>query len=157
MSGRWLACWPIFALGAIGVISGGLLAAAIAPAPTEHGAWAAAYLVLVVGVAQIALSAGQAALSQTPSSTRLVAVEGACWNVANALVIAGIVANLPLVVYAGGALLVVALAIFAHPVRGETRPINGNRWPVYAFRALVGLLLVSIPTGLVLATIRSGS
>jgi hypothetical protein len=157
VNSRWIVSWPLFALGAVGVISGGLVAAAIAPDPTEHGSWAAAYLVLVVGVAQIALSAGQAVLSVTARSAGVVAVEAACWNVANALVIAGTVADVHAIVYAGGALLVVALAIFANGARGATTVAHARRWSVYAFRALVVLLLVSIPVGLVLATVRNGA
>ena len=156
LSTRWSVSWPLFAFGAIGVVSGGLVAAAIAPAPTEHGAWAAAYLVLVVGVAQIALSAGQAWLAADAPSSRVVMAEAACWNMANALVVAGTITNAHPVVYVGGALLVAALAIFASGVRGAA-PVRGKRWPVYVFRGLLALLLVSIPTGLVLATIRTGA
>ncbi len=156
---RWAASWPLFALGAIGIVSGGLVAAATAPSPTEHGSWAAAYLVLVVGVAQIALAAGQAALSANSPSARLIDIETVGWNVANGLVVAGTLANIHALVYAGGALLVVAPATFASGVRGHeaTTVLRGSRWPLYAFRALVVLLLVSVPTGLVLATVRGGA
>lgn len=156
MSGRWAVSWPLFAVGALGVVSGGLVAAAIAPAPTEHGSWAAAYLVLVVGVAQIALGSGQALLAPNAPSSRVVALEAVCWNAANALVIAGTITNTHPVVYVGGAVLVAALAMFANAARGATPLVRGKRWPLHVFRALVAVLLVSIPTGLVLATIRSG-
>jgi hypothetical protein len=150
---RWVVSWPLFTIGAVGVIAGGLVAAATAPSPSEHGSWAAAYLVLVVGVAQIGLAAGQAALSAHPPTSRVIRLEAVGWNVANALVIAGTLADVNVTVYAGGALLVVALAMFGYGVREAT----SRHWPVYAFRALVVLLLVSIPTGLVLATVRGGS
>ncbi|HEX7105216.1 MAG TPA: hypothetical protein VF218_04560 [Acidothermaceae bacterium] len=156
-SARWVGSWPLFAIGGIGVIAGGLVAAATAPSPTEHGSWAAAYLVLVVGVAQVALGAGQLALCEGTPSTRLVGLEAAGWNVGNALVIAGTLAGNAAAVYAGGALLVVALATFTHGVRRSPALSRGGRLLLYAFRTLVLLLLVSIPTGLVLATIRGGS
>lgn len=150
---RWAVSWPLFSIGAVAVIAGGLVAAATAPSPSEHGSWAAAYLVLVGGVAQIGLAAGQAALSARPVPGRVIRLEAVSWNVANALVIAGTLTGSNAVVYAGGALLVIALAMFGQGVREST-----NRyWLLYAFRALVVLLLVSIPTGLVLATVRGGS
>lgn len=158
---RWVVSWPLFAVGALGVIAGGLVAAATAPSASEHGSWAAAYLVLVVGVAQIALAAGQAALSTHPPTRSLVVAETACWNIANALVIAGTLADVNAIVYVGGAMLVVALATFGYGVRG-TLPAGEQhrqriRWLVYGFRVVVIVLLVSIPTGLVLATVRGGS
>jgi NADH:ubiquinone oxidoreductase subunit 6 (subunit J) len=155
---RWAVSWPLFAIGTLGVISGGLVAAATAPSPSEHGSWAAAYLVLVVGVAQIALGAGQAALAAHPPSRRLVDLQTAGWNVANALVIVGTLADVNALVYVGGALLVVVLAMFGYGVREKAELVHGRRtrWPLYAFRGLVLLLLVSIPTGLVLATVRGG-
>jgi hypothetical protein len=51
--------WPLLAPGVLGVISGGLIAAAVSHAPTSGTVWLAAYLVLVVGVAQLALGLGQ--------------------------------------------------------------------------------------------------
>jgi hypothetical protein len=156
LNSRWKSSWPLFAVGALGVVSGGLVAAAIAPAPTEHGSWAAAYLVLVVGVAQIALAAGQAAFLARPPTSKVVALELVSWNVANATVIAGTVTDTHPVVYTGGAILAVALAIFVSEARGMTALPGGRKWPVHAFRALVAVLLVSIPVGLVLATIRNG-
>jgi hypothetical protein len=158
---RWVVSWPLFAIGALGVIVGGLVAAATAPSASEHGSWASAYLVLVVGVAQIALAAGQAALSTHPPTRWVVVAEAACWNIANSLVIAGTIADVNAIVYVGGAMLVVALATFGYGVRGA-RPVGGQtsqriRWLVYGFRAVVIVLLVSIPTGLVLATVRGGS
>jgi hypothetical protein len=151
--------WPLFTIGAVGIVAGGLVAAATAPSASEHGSWAAAYLVLVVGVAQIALAAGQAALSADLLSGRVVGLEAGGWTVANALVIAGTLAGIDALVYVGGALLVVALAIFAYAVRGTAGSLprladQHMRWLLYTFRAVVFLLLVSIPIGLVLATVR---
>lgn len=45
---------PFLAIGTACVIAGGFVAAVTAHAPAEHASWAAAYLVLVAGVAQMA-------------------------------------------------------------------------------------------------------
>src|SRR5579875_3107512 len=99
---------PFAAFGTACVIAGGLVAAATAPAPSGHGSWAAAYLVLVGGVAQVALGAGQALLAPRSPSRRLVAAEFAGWNAGNAAVLAGTLAGVTPLVDAGGALLVAA-------------------------------------------------
>lgn len=139
---------PFAALGTACVVAGGLVAAATAPVPSEHGSWAAAYLVLVAGVAQVGLGGGQALLAPRLPSRRLVAAEFAGWNAGNAAVLAGTLLHLTALVYVGGALLVAALALLVHGVRGA----GGRRgWPLHAFRLLVVVLLVSIPAGLLLA------
>lgn len=110
---------PFAAFGVACVIAGGLVAAVTAPAPTEHASWSAAYLVLVAGVAQIGLGAGQALLAAGAPSGRLLAAEFAAFNAGNAAVIAGTVLRVPPVVDAGGVLLVVSLALLLHAVRGS--------------------------------------
>ena len=159
----------MFAIPGFGcIIGGGLVAAAIAPAPTEHGAWAVAYLVLVGGIAQLALGAGQRLLTprtpRTPTSAAIRAqVVG--WNAGNAVVIAGTLADLTVLVSIGGAVLVGVLASFVFAVRGAAggergRPDAGAPgrpdWLLYGYRALVVVLLVSIPIGLVLSHLRHG-
>jgi hypothetical protein len=49
VSARCSAALPFVALGAVCVVAGGLVSAASAFAPSEHAAWAAAYLVLLAG------------------------------------------------------------------------------------------------------------
>jgi hypothetical protein len=44
---------PFVILGAGAVVAGGLVAAASSVAPSAHASWAAGYLVLVAGVAQV--------------------------------------------------------------------------------------------------------
>jgi hypothetical protein len=134
-------------IGGACVIAGGLTAAITAHAPSEHAAWAAAYLVLVAGAAQIGLGVGRAWLAdRMPSHKRLVGELGS-WNFGNAAVIAGTVTGLTAVVDLGGALLLVALALLlaAVPTRGRTC------WPLALYRALIVLVLASVPTGLILA------
>lgn len=83
------AALPFVVLGAACVVAGGLVAAAVAMAPSQLGSWAAAYLVLVGGVAQVALGAGQALLASRPPGRRAVAAGVAGWNAGNGAVLAG--------------------------------------------------------------------
>lgn len=145
---RCSAALPFAVAGVTCVLAGGLVAAAVALAPSEHGAWASAYLVLVAGLSQVALGLGQALLASQAPSRRVVAAEAGAWNGGNAAVMAGVLLGTTPLVDAGGVLLVFALALLVHGVRGAG---PRRRWPLYAYRLLVGILLVSIPTGLLLA------
>lgn len=149
---RRFAAVPFGALGTGCVVAGGLVAVATAPAPSTHASWAAAYLVLVAGVAQVALGLGQAVLAPHVPSRRRVTVQVGAWNAGNAAVLAGTLTSVTPVVDTGGALLVLGLALLAGAVRGDVRH-PGRRWPRYGFRLLVLVLLVSIPVGLALARI----
>jgi hypothetical protein len=141
---------PFAVAGAVSVFAGGLLAAAIAaPAPTRHGVWAVAYLVLVLGVSQILLGAGQALLVSAPPSARGAAVTATVFNVANVAVLVGVVTDHVVVFDAGSLLLVVALVLFLYGVRRGAR----RGWPLYAYRLFVALLVVSIPIGMLLTTV----
>ncbi|HEX6197148.1 MAG TPA: hypothetical protein VFZ63_13135 [Jiangellaceae bacterium] len=147
-SARWSAALPLAAAGAASVVAGGLVAAFTAAVPSEHGAWVAAYLVLVAGVAQLGLGVGQALLAPRPPSRRLVAAELIAWNGGSAAVIAGTLLDAVLLVDAGGVLLVFALALLVRGVRGSGR--RGGWW-LQLYRLLATVVLVSVPIGLLLA------
>ncbi len=149
---RWSPALPFAAFGAACIVLGGLVSAAIAPTPTEHGSWAVAYLVLVGGVAQVALGAGQALLAPAAPSRRVARSEMIGWNAGNAAVLAGTLLGFTWLADIGGAILVVSLALVTRQMRGATRR---PAWPLYLYRGLVALVLVSIPVGLVLAEFRS--
>lgn len=138
-------------IGGASVIVGGLLAAVTSPLHLAHGSWAAAYLVLVNGVAQIALGKTQAALAGSPSR-RAAASELVAWNTGSAAVIGGTLVRLPLIVDVGGLLLIIALAMMIATVRGKTA---GPRWALWTYRVVLVVVLVSIPIGLVLAHLRA--
>lgn len=140
--------WPFTIVGVACVIAGGLVAAITSVSPTEQLAWSAAYLVLVAGVAQVGLGLGQQFLPTRPPSRRLVLGELALWNVGNAAVMYGTLAGAVAVVDVGGALLVLTLGLVGYASRGAART-----WLLHGFRALIAILLVSIPVGLVLARI----
>jgi hypothetical protein len=148
---RWPAAVPFAVIGSACVVAGGLVAAATAPAPSEHASWAAAYLVLVAGVAQVALGTGQALLAPRPPARRALAPELIGWNAGNAGVLAGTLLGIGWLADIGGALLAVALILAIGGVRGAAQL---PAWPRRLYRALAGLLLVSIPVGLVIATVR---
>jgi hypothetical protein len=143
-----MAAAPFVLVGAVAVVAGGLVSAVSAMSPSELGSWSAAYLVLVAGVAQIALGIGQAGLAPRTPSRAIVAGQFSLWNLGNLAVLVGTLLDVVPVVDLGGALLVVALALLAAAVRGAPERKLRVLW---AFRLLVVVLLVSIPVGLVLA------
>lgn len=143
---RWRAAAPFAIAGSCCIIAGGLIAAVTAHDPTRHGVWAVAYLVLVGGVTQVALGAGQAILShEVPPRTRTIR-EFALLNAGNAGVIAGTLLERTWIVDAGAILLVIALFLFLRGVRG----VPGTA-PVIVYRLLIVFVMGSIPVGLVLA------
>lgn len=157
LAGRRHELLPFTVSGVLCVIAGGLVAAVTASSPTEHGTWAAAYLVLVCGVAQAGLGLGQA-LFTASTSAPVVAVQFVGWNVGNAAVLVGTLAGLTALVDLGGGLLVVTLGLLARgliPAAGVCRVAGALRCCLYGYRLLVLLLLVSIPVGLILARVRA--
>lgn len=146
---------PFAVAGVLSVITGGLLAAVTARAPSEHATWSVAYLVLVCGVAQIGLGLGRTRVTAAPSN-RVAAIEFTGWNLGNAAVLLGTVTDATALVDVGGVLLVVALTLFARDsLRGPTSPPGRvDRWLRYGHRLLVLLLLASVPVGLILARVR---
>jgi hypothetical protein len=147
---RWPAIRPFALIGAACVVSGGLVAAVARPLGFALGSWLAAFLVLVGGVAQLALGAGQAWWRDQRPSRRRVAVESWTWNVGVAATIAGSLLATPALTTVGGAATAAALVVFLDAMRSSTGP----RWALLAYRAVLVLVLVSTPVGLVLAWTR---
>ncbi|HJB64280.1 MAG TPA: hypothetical protein H9769_11295 [Candidatus Microbacterium pullistercoris] len=140
------------AIGAALVILGGLVAAVASPLQLPSGSWLAAYLVLVCGVPQYA--AGR--LMARAGAVRIGWMMLACWNVANAAVIGGTLTRIPLVVDAGGILLLVPLIVAVRALlRRDGSVLRGSAWRGVLV-ALIAVLIVSMPIGLVLAHLRAG-
>lgn len=141
---------PFLVAAAVGVISGGLVAAVTDPLDLEHGSWAAAFLVLVVGVGQAVLGAGQVHLGARPDR-RTVVAQMVSYDVASALVILGTLVTSPALVAVASALFLVSLVLFARValVEGEAGPIRS------LYLAVLVLLIVSTPVGIVLSIVRS--
>ena len=65
--------------------------------------------------------------------------------------IGGTLVRLPVIVDFGGMMLVIALALMIRTVRGS---LVRRRWLLWTYRAMVAVILVSIPIGLVLSSLR---
>lgn len=126
-----------------------MVAAAVATAPSQLGSWAAAYLVLVGGVTQVALGAGPALLAPQSPGRRAVTAELAGWNAGNGAVLAGTLLGATWLADVGGAALIAALALALAGIRGA---VSHPAWPLHLYRALIALMLVSIPVGLVIGS-----
>lgn len=148
---RWSSAQPFVIIGSVLITTGGIVAAITRPASFEAGSWVAAYLVLVGGVAQIALGVGQAWISGAVPTASLVWKQAVAWNLGGALVVAGTLITVPILTSVGGVMLAVALALFLVGLR-ETGPVPS--WAVITYRGLAGFVLLSVPVGLVLAWLR---
>ena len=151
ITASWRACWPFFVMGGIGIIAGGIASAASAGSPSYLASWAVAYLVLVVGVAQIAFGAGVAALMRADQSTPPLGAIFALFNLGNAGVLAGTLLQdrmnqSVLLVDLGSLLLAGSLLLGLRIARGAAP----SRFRVL-FMLLVAGLLISILIGMVLA------
>lgn len=152
---RWRWAVPFVVIGSVAVVAGGLVAAVTGPTDFEHGSWLAAFLVLVGGVAFIALGAGQAWLTSERPSERVVRLELGVWNAGVAATIVGTLVTAPWLTTIGGLATLAALAVFLRTVL-RPRAADVPRWAWRGYVAGVGVLLVSTPIGLLLAWIRAG-
>ncbi|WP_132993064.1 hypothetical protein [Gordonia zhaorongruii] len=142
---------PHTAAGSAFVIIGGLVAAVAGPLDLTKGSWLAAYLVLVCGVALIVIGAAQQHLTTAiRARTRVWQLAG--WGVANALVIVGSLASVPLVTDAGSVLLFATLAVTAWTAWPLLRT---RRTAAFVYVAVLIVLAVSVPIGSVLAHARA--
>ncbi len=147
---RWAVAARFGVIGVLCVIAGGLVAAVTAPSASEKSSWAAAYLVLVAGVAQIGLGVGPAFLAPRAPSRLSSVGTLALWNLGNASVLAGVLLTLTVLVDLGGIALVIALVLALRTVGHSTGPVLLRR----AYWLLTAVLGLSIPIGLVLTRIR---
>lgn len=139
---------PFLVVGVACVIGGGLVSAAMAPAATYHSSWAVAYIVLVAGVAQVALGLGQARVTGGDVPPRVLRSELAAWNLGNAAVLAGTLLDVAPALYAGSALLIAALVLVLYAIR-DAQPGPA----LVATRVIVALLGISMPVGIVLQAV----
>ncbi|MBM7367889.1 hypothetical protein [Gordonia hydrophobica] len=132
--------------GAALVVVGGLVAAATGPLDLEKGSWLAAYLVLVGGVALIAIGIAQQHLP-TPVPVPLQIVQLSGWAVANVVVMLGGLLSSSVTINVGAVLLLLVLALTWWAGHGliRTRSVLA-----YAYLAILTILIVSAPIGMVL-------
>lgn len=146
MAVRWRAATPFVALGIAAIIAGGLVAAAVAQHSAEHPVWTSAYLVLVVGVAQVVFGAGQAWLSARLPSISWIAGEWLVFNLGNAGVVAETIFGSFRMVLAGTVLFEAGILAFLLGARGPMR----RGW-LAGYRTLLGLIFLSSLAGLALS------
>ena len=143
---------PVRAIALLWVITGGLVAAVTSPLGLEHGSWASAFQVLVGGVMQGALGIAQHHLAAGRIGRRTLLAQLLAWNLGCLAVIGGTLITAPLLVDAGGLLLVVAMVLM---IRAVGRGARGPAWALWLFRAALVVTAASIPVGLVLAHLRA--
>lgn len=155
------------ATGAGAVVVGGLVAAVTGPLDLAHGSWAAAFLVLVCGVAQVAMGESRNRQPPTrrrpPTSGRASALtfstwtQWGCWNSGGVTIIVGTLVGQPWLVDLGSVLLFIALTLALDATRtGVRRAGRGSRPWLVTYRAVLLVLAVSIPIGIALSHIRHG-
>lgn len=134
------------------IIAGGLVAAVNSAAPFAHGSWLAAYLVLVGGVAQLALGVGPLLLPAPWSSGPLVRAQLLLWNAGTGLVAVGVLTDVTAVVIGGSVVVLGALACFARNAGPAREPGRGR---VLAYRVVIAVLAISVITGIALSAAGS--
>lgn len=137
-------------LGTASIVLGGLVAAVTGPFGWEKGSWAAAYLVLVTGVAQYVMGRRRAGAAAPDRDGWL---QLATWNLGSLAVILGALVRQPLIVDLGSLVLLPALAL---ALRTDLRLGAGSRAVTAGYRLLLLALLVSIPIGMLLTHLRNG-
>ena len=143
---RWRAARPFAWLGVAAIIAGGLVAAAVAHRPVQQLVWMSAYLVLIVGTAQIVFGAGQAWLSDLAPAPGWVVGEWVVFNLGNAGVIAGTLVGSFGLAATGTALFALGIALFLWGTHGGVRA----GW-LLGYRTLLGLIFLSSLVGLALS------
>lgn len=137
------------ALSVLAIVAGGVLSAFSARRPTRQTAWASAYLVLIVGIIQLGLVAIWRGLGHPG------AVATACalliYNLGSGGVIVGTLLKARLrhyraLVNLGGGLIAAAMVLLLLAVAKSRASL-----PLAEFIALVIVILVSMPVGLVLS------
>lgn len=149
---RWRALRPFAAIALLAVVVGGLVAALTGPLSWPDGSWAAAYLVLVVGVAQLVLAAGRVWLPEhlTATPSRLW-VELAAWNLGSLAVLVGTMVESVSTVALGSLVLLGALASWAEAAR---RPREGHRLVATGYLLFLAFLIVSVLVGTAISVSR---
>ncbi len=141
---------PFFVVAAIAIVAAGFLAAALTQQPMRQGIWLVAFLILVVGVAQVLLGAGRVWLSGKAVTRQGMLVECLVYNLANAMVIGGALSSWVALVLAGTVLFVLLLLRFLVASLGCT----AGRW-LWLYRLFLLLLAGSASIGLGLSAIQA--
>jgi hypothetical protein len=139
---------PFVVAGSVSILAGGFCAAIDGAVPSQHLAWASAYLVLVCGSAQIVLGGSQALFKVARSSARLAIYEFVAFNIANAAVLVGTLLRFAIVLDVGSVLFLVSPGLFAWAAKGT---VTRHRSVTSLYRGAILVLAVSVPVGVLLA------
>jgi hypothetical protein len=143
---------PFLLVAVLAILGGGVVAAAMAHAPSRKLLWTVAYLVLVVGAVQAVFGAGQALLATRALSVSARVAEWAMFNLGSAGVIGGTWWSSRPLLWVGTLLFAASLAVFLFATRGGRRG-----WAILAYRTLLVLIGGSAVVGLVLGTVRAAT
>lgn len=136
-------------LGVLAIICGGVVSAFTAAHPTTFTAWTSAYLVLVVGIAQVGF--GLLGHSLVHRHRHIVAwLAFALYNIGSVAVIGGVylketTANMSALTDIGGASVVLAVVTFLYGVYGTKWS-----WRLAIFYLVALIIIISTPIGLTL-------
>ena len=136
-------------VGGLSIVVAGVISAFLPDEARSFDTWLVAYLVLVAGVAQVAIGWGLSKLPAKKVATHVWTVFLA-FNIGNWLVVSGTLIRETLFVYVGGALLFFAMLVCLVAVRGAKRTPA-----LYAYMFVVAVILISTPVGLILSTVRN--
>lgn len=141
------------ALGFAAIAGGGLLAAFSAKRPSRLAGWASAYLVLIAGLAQVGLAYGWSRL--LPPDAMLPRLGMVLFDLGNVLVLAGTVkryraGHAGQAVRAGGACLLAAML----PLLGAQN-YRDFSWTLVWYLAIIAIILIGMPIGLLLSHRRT--
>ncbi len=150
---RWVRNAPFLITGVAAMIAGGFVAAVAGAVDWALGAWTAAFVVLVVGMAQVVLGLAQAALAPVLLDRNRVTAQWVLWNLGCAGVIGGTQIDATLVVAAGSALFLAALVLSEMTVRVHSGLVGTPRTLLMIYRVLLALLLVSVFIGMILSIV----
>jgi hypothetical protein len=138
--------------GAAAIIAGGLLSAFSAHSAEYFTAWSVAYIVLVVGVVQVALGLGVRHLAPRAPSFTSTLTAFLLFNLGNAAIITSTVLyytsvhNISYLVPIGSISIASAMVLFVRFVRGAKKSLWSR-----AYYALLCVVLVSVIAGLFLS------
>lgn len=120
--------------------------------------WLSLHLLLLGGVSQLILGAGQffscAFLATSPPSRRMLGAQLACWNAGTLLIATGhpLVHSAP-VTHAGAVLIAAGVALFFVALRGmEARSLQRARWALRWYHACAACLAAGTLVGAVMAS-----
>lgn len=141
--------WTFTLLGILAILAGGILSAFSAKKPSRQTAWASAYLVLVVGLAQAVI--GIILYAINTDSAFWVVLAFVAYNLGNASVLVGTIGryrnkSYRKLVDIGGVLLVISMIALLVAVHRAAMS-----WQLVVLYVIMLTIIVTMPIGLILS------